>query len=255
MATNNTSKLTKLLNNIKSGTVILAAWLESIGISRDLQKHYRNSGWLVSIGRGAFARPGDNVTWRGGLHALQYQANINVHAGAVTALSLQGYGHYFRLKREKIFLFTQQKTVLPKWFLKHDWGNPVYHQQTSFLPLTSGVIEFEDRNFFIKISSPERAMLECLYLTPDTIDLIECFRLMEGLVNLKPKLVQELLQACKSIKVKRLFLFLGEKAGHSWVRFINTSLIDLGNGNRRIGNGGVYISKYQITIPKELAVL
>ena len=63
----------------------------------------------------------------------------------------------------------------------------------------------EHKSFNIKISTPERAILECLYLTPKLIDLVECYHLMEGLSNLRPNLVQELLETCRSIKVKRLF--------------------------------------------------
>ena len=255
MATYNKTKLTKLLYSIKPGAVVLASWLEGIGISRDLQKHYRNSGWLESMGRGAFKRPGETVEWQGGLYALQYQAKLNVHVGALTALSLQGFSHYFRLSEEKIFLFTSRKIRLPLWFLNYNWGNSISQQQTTFLPIGLGIVEHEEKNFSIQISSPERAMFECLYLTPDTLDLIECFHLMEGLANLRPKLVQELLHECSSIKVKRLFLYLSEKANHGWLQFIDISLVDIGNGNRRITQGGTYISKYQITIPKELAVL
>ena len=41
MTTHNETKLRKLLNNIKPETVILASWLEELGISRDLQKDGR----------------------------------------------------------------------------------------------------------------------------------------------------------------------------------------------------------------------
>jgi hypothetical protein len=255
VTTYNEKKITKLLNSIKPDTVVLASWLEGIGISRDLQKHYRNSGWLESMGRGAFKRPGETVDWQGGLYALQYQAKLNVHVGAITALSLLGFSHYFRLSDEKIFLFTIRKMGLPKWFLNHNWSNQISQQQTAFLPMNIGIVEHEEKNFSIQISSPERAMFECLYLAPDTLDLIECFHLMESLTNLRPKLVQELLQNCGSIKVKRLFLYLSEKANHSWLQFIDISSIDIGNGNRRITEGGTYVAKYQITIPNELVIL
>lgn len=249
MTTYNEKKITRLLSSIKPETVVLASWLEGIGISRDLQKHYRNSGWLESVGRGAFKRPGETVGWQGGLYALQYQTKLDVHVGALTALTLQGFSHYFRLDEEKIFLFASRKKGLPKWFLNHDWSNQISQQQTAFLPMGLGIVEHEEKNFSIQISSPERAMFECLYLAPDTFDLIECFHLMEGLANLRPKLVQELLQECGSIKVKRLFLYLSEKANHSWLQFIDISSVDIGNGNRRITEGGTYIAKYQITIP------
>lgn len=252
MTTQNETKLKTLLNNMKPETVGLASWLEELGISRDLQKHYRNSGWLESMGRGAFKRPGEKVKWQGGLHALQYQAKLSVHVGAITALSIKGFSHYFRLGEETIYLFSPPKNNLPKWFVNFNWENPVNHLRTSFLPTDIGIIEHEEKNFFIKISSPERAILECLYLAPKTLDLTECYHLIEGLVNLKPKLLQKLLQTCNSVKVKRLFLYMAEKANHQWLKFIDLKLINMGNGNRRITKGGVYVSKYQITIPKEL---
>jgi len=255
MTTHNETKLRRLLSSVKPETAVLASWLEELGISRDLQKHYRNSGWLETIDRGAFKRPGENVQWQGALYALQYQANLNVHVGAISALSMQGFSHYFRLSEEKLFLFSPRKTNLPRWFLRQDWGSPISHYQTTFLPIGLGIVEHEEKNFHIQISSPERALFESLYLAPDTIDLVECFHIMEALVNLQPKLVQELLQKCKSIQVKRLFLYLAEKAKHNWFQFIDLSSVDLGSGSRRITAGGVYVSKYQITIPKELAEL
>ena len=60
------------------------------------------------------------------------------------------------------------------------------------------------------------------------------------------------LESCTSIKVKRLFLFLAEKANHSWVKHINLEKIDLGSGKRSIVKNGAYNSKYKITVPKEL---
>ena len=47
---------------------------------------------------------------------------------------------------------------------------------------------------------------------------MECFELMEGLNNLPPKQVQTLLENCQSVKVKRLFLYMAEKADHRWFK-------------------------------------
>jgi len=66
----------------------------------------------------------------------------------------------------------------------------------------------------IEVSSPERSIMECLYLAPERMDLVECYQIMKGLVNLRPGLAQELLERCRSVKVKRLFLFMAEKTGH-----------------------------------------
>ena len=255
MATHNEAKLKTLINNLKPETVILASWLKKLGISGELQKHYRKSGWLEAIGRGAFKKPGEQVDWKGALFAIQNQTNLKIHAGALTALSLLGLSHYFRFGTENIFLFAPRKTNLPTWFLNYDWGSPINFYNTDFLPVKSGLINFEEKGFQLTISSPERAILECLYLSPKVIDLVECYHIMEGLVNLRPKLVQDLLYQCKSVKTKRLFLYLADKANHQWLQFIDTSAIDTGSGNRSISKGGVYISKYQLSVPNELREL
>ena len=98
-------------------------------------------------------------------------------------------------------------------------------------------------------------MLECLYLAPDELDLLECFQVMEGLTNLRPKLVQQLLQACKSVKTKRLFLYLAERANHQWLSFVETSKLDLGKGDRSLAKGGVYVAKYHLVVPASMAAL
>lgn len=252
MSTNNETKLKKLLDFHKPGTVSLAKWLEGLGISRDLQRRYRESGWLESIGAGAFKRSAHEVGWQGGLYALQSQAKLSVHAGAVTALSMQGLAHYFRLKEETIFLFSPPRTELPRWFKNHKWGYPLHHVMSSFLPAGVGLTDHEEKTFSITIATPERAALECLYLAPDKLDLMECYQLMSGLSNLRPNLVKGLLERCASVKVKRLFLYMAEKAGHQWLQYVDRSGIDMGKGDRSIAKGGTYVSKFRINVPKEL---
>jgi hypothetical protein len=253
MSTQKESKLKKVLDAHRSGTVLLAKSLEKMGISRELQKTYRKSGWLESIGAGALKRSGEKVSWQGALFAMQQQAQLSIHAGALTALSMQGLAHFFRGSNETIFLFSPQQTILPRWFKNYGWGNPIQHLKTSFLPKGLGLTDHDERNFSITISAPERAILECLYLTPRKLDLMECYHLMEGLSNLRPKLIQQLLEKCTSVKVKRLFLYMAHKAHHQWFSFIDQSKIDLGKGDRSLVKGGVYNSDFQINIPKELA--
>ncbi|HQU46573.1 MAG TPA: type IV toxin-antitoxin system AbiEi family antitoxin [Pirellulales bacterium] len=255
VSTQTEQKIKSFLAWHKPGTVCLAAWLEKSGISRDLQKRYRRSGWLESVGAGAFKRAGDDVGWQGGLYALQAQAGLPLHAGAMTALGMQGLAHYFRLGEQTVFLFSPPRTPLPAWFRRHDWQVQIRHAPTSILPGGLGLTDHEERTFSIKISAPERAMLECLYLAPAEADLAECFQVMEGLVNLRPRVVQQLLAVCTSVKSKRLFLYLAEKAGHHWLRRVDPSRLDLGTGSRSLVKGGAYVSKYQLVVPEALATL
>jgi len=227
MATQNETKLKILLKNLTPGADTLAPWLEELGISRNLQNHYLQSGWLEPIGRGAYKKPNEKVQWPGGVYAMQNQANLKVHVGAITALSLQGLSHNIRFTQDTIYLFSPYKENLPKWFKNYEWENDVFHQQTSFLPANLGIVEFEAGNIPVKMSSSERAIIESLYLAPRKIDLIECYHLMEGLVNLQPRLVQELLYQCNSVRVKRIFLYLAEKANHQWLKFLDLSTLNM----------------------------
>ena len=241
-----------LLSNHVPGTVLLASWLEKKGVSRDLQQYYLKSGWLESYGFGAFKRPNENIQWTGALNSIQRQTDLSVHIGGLTSISLQGLSHYVRLEKEPLYLFSPQYVKLPRWFLNQEWSNQIIHLKTKFLPANSALFDYSQDSIKFQISSPERAILECLYQTPDRFDMVECYQILEGLANLRPKILQELLENCSSIKVKRLFLYMASKANHQWLDFVDQSKIELGTGDRVIVKGGVYISKYKISIPKEL---
>lgn len=252
MTTHSDTKIKLLLSLHRPGTVLLAPWLETVGISRDLQKHYRRSGWLESVGRGALKRPGESITWQGGIYALQAQAGLPFHPGAMTALTLQGFAHYVRVNAE-VTLFSPRGVKLPTWFTRHDWGTPVRHFATSMLPQDLGLVDHDEKNFVIRISGLERAMLECLHLAPREFDLVECFQVMEGLGGLRPAVVQQLLESCNSVKAKRLFLYMAERAGHAWLTYVDLGSIDLGSGVRSLAKAGTFVPDYQLVLPRELA--
>jgi len=87
-----------------------------------------------------------------------------------------------------------------------------------------------------------------LYLTPSIHTLQETYQVMELLGTVKPAVMQSLLECCASIKVKRLFLYMAERAGLVWVKRLDLTTIDLGRGDREITKGGQYDKKYRIVI-------
>ena len=252
MSTEVSSKINRLLNSQPPGIVMLSSWLVEHGYSHDLQRRYKKSNWLRPIGTGAVIRSNDKVGYEGAIYALQAQGGLTIHPGGRTALSLLGKAHYLELAARKAVLFGGSGEKLPAWFKKHDWGLKVDYYETSFLTQGLGLTEVEVKNFSIKVSGAARALMECLYLAPRKQELTECFELMEGLNNLPPKQVQTLLEDCQSVKVKRLFLYMAEKANHSWFNYLDIAKIDLGKGKRSIVNNGVFVDKYGITVPKEL---
>lgn len=252
MSTEKGTKINKLLHSQPSGIVLQSAWLAERGYSHDLQQRYKKSNWLQSIGTGAMIRTGDQVSYEGAIYALQKQSGFSTHPGGRTALALLGKAHYLEFEAKKATVFGGKGEKLPTWFKKHDWGITVDYHQTSFLPPDEGLTLIEIKTFSVKVSTAARALMECLFLAPEKQGLMECFELMEGLNNLPPVKVQELLEQCQSVKVKRLFLYLAEKAAHGWFQYLNLEKIDLGKGKRSIVKGGAYVEKYKITVPKEL---
>jgi len=252
MNTENQSKINQLLSSQPLGTVLQTFWLKQQGYSLDLQKRYKKSRWLEPMGAGAMKRVNDLITYEGAIYALQKQSNMTIHPGGRTALGMQGLSHYIDFATPNVFLFGSKNDNLPTWFKKYDWGTKINYHKTSFLPPDKFLIEKEFKNFSIKISTAPRAIMECLYLVPNKQNLMECYHFMESMNNVRPKIVQELLEKCESIKVKRLFLYLAEKVKHDWFSLLELEKINLGKGKRSIIKNGIYNSKYMITVPKEL---
>lgn len=252
MSTEIGNKINQLMQFQPQGIVFQASWLSEQGYSYDLQRRYKKSNWLRSIGVGAMIRMNDSVSYEGAIYSLQRQSNLTIHPAGRTALSFLGKAHYLEFGVRRVTIFGGKGEKLPVWFKKHDWGIAVEFHQASFLPPDVGLTEVEIKNFSIKVSGPIRAIMECLYLAPEKQGLMECFEMMEGLNNLPPMKVQTLLEQCRSIKVNRLFLYMAEKIGHEWFKYLDLKNVDLGTGKRSIVKNGVYIDKYQITVPKEL---
>lgn len=238
----------------RPGTVLLSSWLREQGFSLQLQRRYRLSGWLSPFGMGAMIREGDQVGYQGGLYALQRQAKLPIHIGGRTALAILGKGHFLELAPRKSHLFGPPDVKLPQWFAGRDWGIEIDYHRSSFLPVDLGLQEIDVGGFAVRVSTPARAAMECLSLASSKEDLVECRELVDGLNNLRPTVVQELLENCRSIKINRLFLFLAEMSGHAWFRHIDTASVALGTGKRALVANGEYIPAYRITVPRELAV-
>lgn len=244
--------LNRLLQAWPHGSVVVTSWLKSQGAYQQLVQEYQKSGWIRRVGRGAYVRAGDVFDWSGGLNAIQNQLGLPVHIADKTALQLQGYAHFLPLGTGgTISLFGRPGTRLPNWFKQYDWEVAIRYTTTNHLP-NNGNIGLTQKNlgsFPIKISAPELAMMEFLYLVPGRESFEEGELLMENLATLRPDLVQKLLEKCSSVKVKRLFLYLADQSGHSWLEEIDTDRINLGKGKRVIHKGGRLDTKYGITVP------
>jgi hypothetical protein len=252
MASQTGTKINRLLKQWPSGTVAVLRWLEKQGVYQQLVHEYEKSAWIRRVGQGAYAKSGDKIDWSGGLFALQNQLGLPIYAGGKTALQLQGYAHFLPLgKGSTVFLFGPSDTKLPAWFTQYEWGLNIRFASTRlFTGETNAGLTMRDMGAFsIGVSAPERAMLEVLYFVPKEQSYEEARQLMEGLTTPRLKILQNLLENCTSVKVKRLFMVLAEGCGHAWVRKLDISNVNFGKGKRMLVKGGRLDAKYNISVP------
>lgn len=245
------SKLKNLLKIWPPGMAGTSGWLNKMGIYQELGSKYVQSGWLERVDHAVFKKAGDKITWSGVVFALQNQLKLNVHVGGRAAIELTGMGHFLRFKNQ-IMLYGQPQTRLPRWVLKLQLIDIGFEYTTNHLfsddKLGLECITFD--GFEIIISSLERAIIEMLWQVPNRYSYEESVYIMENLMTLRPSLVQKLLENCRSIKAKRLFLHSANMLHHPWIKKIDLTAIDLGHGIRQISKGKSFDESLQLYVPE-----
>lgn len=247
------TKIKKILDVIPCNSLLFSSWMALRGIDRKEQTSYVRSGWLERVAQGVYKIAGSTPTLYGAVSSYNNQLGKKCHIGASSALDLRGFSHFISMGKPQAYLFTAKESRLPGWITKTEWDMTVKYFTLSAFDAITGLDSYDYNGSQLLISSPERAFMECLLLSPGRFSLMDSYYMMEMLTTLRPALVQQLLEECSSIKVKRLFLYMAEKAGHSWFRALDLSRINLGSGVRNISATGRFISKYHIIIPSDLA--
>ena len=275
MSEQNRNKLNHLEAILPEGLLVDAAWLASRGYYASLRNRYVASGWLQQPARGVFRRPRGQISWEQAVISLQTLLAYSVTVGGRTALELQGYAHYLPQSQQNIHLYSDKK--LPIWVFKLPFGGRFISHSYKHLWKTSiastiphalnsettegAVLEGDFRvthwgywKWPLMISTPERAYLELLDELPEKETFHMADVMMEGLINISPNRMQNLLEEIKNIKVKRLFFFFADRHRHAWLSHIDRKKIDCGEGKRMLVKGGKFDPVYQITVPKEFFV-
>lgn len=252
-------KLNQLQRLLPEGLVVDTAWLDDHGYRRQWREKYVNHGWLEGVARGVYRRPGttgeDALPWQRVVISLQRLLDKKVHVGGRSALELQGLAHYLRFSgKPAIHLYVYG--ALPGWVerIPTDAQLVEHKAEKLFGPNAPGLTKMPwgHWGWELDVSTPERALCELLDQLPAEESFHQADMLMEAARTLSPRRVQAVLEACRSIKVKRLFLWFAERHHHPWVGRLDLARIDLGHGKRQIVPGGRLDPKYQITVPERL---
>jgi hypothetical protein len=252
-------KLNKLLHLLPEGVAAPSHWLAKKGYSRQLVRKYVQNNWLKPLGRGVYARPQTAVNWQGLVLGMQHFAGLSFHLGGVSALSLQGYAHYLPLGGDNVIHLWGQGKV-PAWVKAVSLSETLQFHTVQLFDTSVSEVGLESvssgvRDWLLQVSAPERAIMEVLYdVQDDEHSFTHAAELFEGLTTLRPKVVNTLLQHCRSIKVKRLFLFMAEQFSYPWIKRIAKDQLELGSGKRVIVKGGKLDKQYLITVPERFDV-
>ena len=245
------NKLNQLLQYKQSGGLFFSSWLKKNGYSDQLMQQYRKSGWFSLLSKGVMYRTGDRLSSYATISSYNTQMNKKFYVGAHSALELSGFNHYVPMGKPVLMIGHSKQEKIPDWMANTDFEHELRFFSTKTFPEPQ-LTTFNKGEYEILISVPEQAFLECLLLAPNQYAYADLFYIMEQLTTLRSEVVQQLLENASNIKIKRLFLYMAQKAGHDWFNRLDRSKIKLGRGKQKLASNGVYLSEYLVTIPKEL---
>ncbi|CAG9295227.1 type IV toxin-antitoxin system AbiEi family antitoxin [Celerinatantimonas diazotrophica] len=255
----NTEARQQLQKMLPLDMIATKSWLKAQGFNRHFLDNAVRSQTLFPLAAGVYARQGARLSWKGIVASLQRMSDAPVHVGGLSALEEEGLSHYLS-KGEKTRIHLYSAKMLPQWLDRIDTPTQFeWHGTRRLWPETL----MRDNKYLrqatwqaslppLQYSCPEKAILELLAAVPNAISFEHADQLMQGLHNLSPRKLNNLLKTCSSIKVKRLFLWLAGRHQHSWLKHLTPEQCALGSGKRLIAKGGKLDPTWQITVPKEM---
>ncbi len=249
-------------------------WLKDQGISSSSIHDYVASGWLERPQHGLYRRPTEPpqpspMRWESAVASAQLVAKAPFHVGGPTALALLGLTHFLQVGGIRTAWLYDPHRAMPSWLEKLPLDADLIVIRRKLFTIDAIGLEHRPLDAsirrvglpverpsaeglwrqFLRMSAPERASLELLAAIEDEFGFQAADSIFEGLSNLRPAVLSRVLEACTSVKAKRLFFFFAERHQHAWARGLDPRQFDLGRGKRQIVKGGRLDDQFQITVP------
>ena len=241
-------KLNRLLKEEIPHGLYFSSWLTANGWSNQLVKSYCENGWLERLCRGVYFRKEDTPQAYAAMSCNLMQVGNNLHIAAHSALELRGYMHFVPMGRPRLMV-ALHGDYEAQWLKKDIFDYSIVPVRMEAYSHETETFEYQE--LVLPASSVEQAFAECLQLAPKHYSYMDLYYLMEMLNTLRPKIVEQVLLNSNQ-RVKRMYMYMAEKARHMWVDDIDLTKIELTNSPLCVTVGGTFINKYKITIPTEL---
>jgi len=254
------AKLKSVLASIPLGALVDSKWLNRHQVADSLYHDYAQRGWLKRLAHGVYLRPSSTddpnrtLPWQVVTASMHTIMEIPFHVGGTTALDLHGHRHYARMSGEdRVVLYAPK---LPGWLSKIDVDARFEARSLNlFSDADLGVEPLDGRAFgfgadaSFPVSAPERAILEALDELPNGAGFDQIDMVFQGLVNVRPRTLMALLTTCRKVKVVRLFFVFADRHQHAWLKHLDKSKLNFGQGDRQLVKGGKIHPTYRITVP------
>lgn len=196
------------------------------------------------------------------VYFLQKRLNTDLVVCGLSSLELQKLTNYLPIS-DKRLIKLYGASNLPSWI--NQQARDIEFEKRNFSTLLGSfpdkditemynsltkTISWKNTKDGLKISIPERTILEVLNDVPNQISFEHAFELMQGMNTLSPRLLQKLLELCNNIKVRSLFFWFADQLNYPWLAKLDCDKISMGSGNRMIVKGGKLDKKYLITVPE-----
>lgn len=234
--------------NIPHG-VFFSGWLSQSGWSNQLVKCYCDNGWLERLCRGVVFRKGDTLRAYAVMASYRRQLGEGMHIAGHSALELHGYMHFVPMGKSRVMV-ALHSNYEAQWLRMDAYDRTfVPVRMEAFCQPVEGV---EYGEMELSVASPEQAFAECLLLAPRHYGYLDLYLLMEQLTTLRPEVVTGVLERVGNQRVKRLYLYMAEKAKHVWLEDVDRERAGLTDSPLSVEKGGTFVNRYKMTIPTEV---
>jgi len=245
-----------LENILRPGYLVNRKILYSYGLTRPDVDYYVRSGFLTSFAHGVYHRKSDyNLTSHEIIASLE-DLGYSAHVGGFSVVSEAGLDHFVSVRDIAPSISLYSAESLPKWLNNKSFPLPFTSTKQSWLSKLPNSVyrkqSFSQWSREVKYATLELALLEQLVDAKLESDIVAIDRQLEGMANLSPTRLNELLRLCPNIKAKRLCGWLLQRHDHAWIKRIQWDTVDLGKGKRSIIKGGRYNDQWQITVPSKM---
>nr|WP_276595227.1 type IV toxin-antitoxin system AbiEi family antitoxin domain-containing protein [Roseateles albus] len=225
-----------MLAETPRGQPLTTAWLAQKGLTAKHAARLAKDGWLRRIGHGVYGLPGDTLERDASLASLGTLIS-GLHIGGKTALNLRGFRHNLT-HRETISLWGDSSTKLPAWFTEQF---PAHYQATHLFdaetPMDLGIAPLPVGRPDLRVSTPERAILELLSDVGKRQALEEAKHLVESARMLRTDVLEDLLSHLTRIKVVRLAHAIADELALPWTTLALKHSKRIGGGDRWVNVG------------------